>query len=399
MNSKPASYPANPSKRIGIAIELDHLVPWHYDCCEGILSYGRSRGWSCTIDPKVMEDDSTGQVGWAYDGIVGRIDAEVAQVARARGIPMVNHWNNSPAKGLSSVAIDYRASAQMIGEHLVTCGYRHLGYLDRYGLEDSPAVIQGLGQAAADAGLAPPTMRLVEPETEFKDDMVCYRDFLGDSVRWLAGFDSPVGLYIGDIAMARYVAQRCLRAGLKIPEEVGIVLWSDDVSTHTISPTLSGMEHDWFKVGYEAAALLDELMQGQEVHPKHRLVTSTRLVQRESTDVFLCEDELVKEAMQYIAEHCRQTLTIEDVAEALHVSERTLRRKFDTVLGRTVPDEIKRLRIERLKVMVQETNQPIGEIAEAFGFSSGGQFSRYFSTAAGMPPTAYRKKYGKKDEG
>ena len=150
--------------------------------------------------------------------------------------------------------------------------------------------------------------------------------------------------------------------------------------------------------GEGGAGVLDELMQGQEVTPQHRRVTSTRLGQRESTEVFLCEDELVKEAMQYIAEHCRQTLKIDDVAEALHVSERTLRRKFDTVLGRTVPDEIKRLRIERLKLIVEETNQPIGEIAEAFGFSSGGQFSRYFSTAAGMPPTAYRKKYGKKDE-
>jgi transcriptional regulator GlxA family with amidase domain len=55
-----------------------------------------------------------------------------------------------------------------------------------------------------------------------------------------------------------------------------------------------------------------------------------------------------------------------------------------------------RLRIDRLKRMVQETDQPLSVMAYAFGFSTAGQFSRYFSRAVGMPPSTYRKKFEKR---
>lgn len=397
MNSKPTSNPANPSKRIAIAIDLDDSVPWHHDCCAGILHYGEAQGWSCSIDPLFMDHARSGAVA-CYDGVVGRIDAEVAQAAQAQGTPVVNHWNNSPAKDLPSLAIDNRVSGQMAGEHLITCGYRSLGYLGVQGDLAASHCVEGLSRVAADTGLAPPAVRLLEEGFTFTDSREAFGRFLDEVDDWLTGLTAPAGLFVADVTMARYVVQRCGRLGLAVPGDVGIVAWNDNASTTALSPSLSVLDNDWFKVGYQAAALLDELMQGKKVHPQHRVVAPDRLIVRESTDVFLCEDALVKEAMQYIAAHCRQTLTIEDVAEALHVSERTLRRKFDAVLDRTVPDEIKRLRIDRLKLMVEQTDQLIGEIAEAFGFSSGGQFSRYFSTAVGMPPSAYREKFGGKTE-
>ena len=390
--------PAKPTKRIAIAVDLTHVVPWHYDCCEGALQYGREQGWSCTVDPFLLAPGSP-EPTHAYDGVVGRIDAEVAQAAREQGIPVVNHWMNSPLKDLPSVGFDNRAGGQLAGEHLLACGYRSLGLLELEDVASAPSVLEGLGRAAADAGLEPPTVCLFDQAFRSSSGREAFCRIVDEIDRWLAGIKTPIGVYVGDAMMAQYVAQRCNRLGLSVPGEVGIVAWSDDTCATAISPSLSALEHDWFAVGYQAAAMLDELMQGKAVHPQHRLVAPTRLIQRDSTDVFLCEDALVKEAMQYIAEHCRQELTALDVAEALHVSDRTLYRRFDEVLGRSIKDEIKRLRTDRLKLMVEETQMSLGEIAEMFGFSSSGQFSRYFSTAVGMPPSAYRKKFGVKEEG
>ena len=173
----------------------------------------------------------------------------------------------------------------------------------------------------------------------------------------------------------------------------------DDWTGPAISPGLSIIDHGWFGLGYQAAAMIDGLMRGKASYPLHGLVTPDRLIQRDSTDVFLCEDALVKQAMQYIAEHCRQELTVVEVADALNVSDRTLYRRFDEVLGRPIKDEIKRLRAERLKVMVEETQMPLKQIAEMYGFSTPTQFSRYFKDAMGMTPSAYRKKYGGQGEG
>ena len=88
---------------------------------------------------------------------------------------------------------------------------------------------------------------------------------------------------------------------------------------------------------------------------------------------------------------------MEAVAQAVGTSGRTLYRKFDEVRGRSIKGEIKRLQAERLKVLVQETQMPLNEIAQSFGFSSPTQFTRFFKDASGMTPSAYRKKYGKQE--
>ena len=400
MPQSPPNHSAGPAKHIAIAIDLDHTVPWHHDCCEGILNFGQSRGWVCSIDPLLMvQGDAAQRQGQnGYDGVVGRIDASVAETARAQGIPVVNHWSNSPTKGLPIVEIDGRAGGQMVGEHLLTCGYRTLGLLDSRINKGYAQIEEGLGRVADGAGLEPPSLCLLDMDYDVAASRDVFGRFLETIDRWLKSLKTPAGLYISDVTLARYLAQRCVHLGLSVPQDIGIVAWNDDMSAMAVSPTLSALEHDWFKVGYEAAAMLDELMQGKAVHPLHRLITPDRIIQRDSTDVFLCEDELVRKAMQYIAENCRSELKVQDVAEALHVSDRTLYRRFDQEMGRSIKDEIKRLRIDRLKLVVQETQMPLGEIADSFGFSSAGQFSRYFGGIVGMTPSAYRVKFGAKDE-
>ena len=142
MNQTSPTNPINPTKRVAIAIDLGPVVPWHYDCCEGILAYGREQGWSCTVDPFLLESASPDS--HAYDGVVGRIDAGVAQAARDQGIPAVNHWMSSPVKDLPSVGIDKRSCGQMAGEHLVACGYRQLCLIDLDDVVGSPLVVEGL---------------------------------------------------------------------------------------------------------------------------------------------------------------------------------------------------------------------------------------------------------------
>jgi len=147
---------SNKPKRIAIAIELDEPYPHHYDCCRGIQRYADERGnWLTVIDPHLV--GMTGQAGLAeYDGIVGRIGSRAAEEARARGIPAVNHWFNSPAKDLPGVFADFHEGGRIAGEHLLARGFRHFGYLgiarDRVGYLE----LAGFEQAIKAQGFAPP---------------------------------------------------------------------------------------------------------------------------------------------------------------------------------------------------------------------------------------------------
>jgi AraC-like DNA-binding protein len=67
-----------------------------------------------------------------------------------------------------------------------------------------------------------------------------------------------------------------------------------------------------------------------------------------------------------------------------------LKRKFRASLGRTIAEEITRLRLERAKRRLVETEAPLKEIALSAGFPTANHFTKVFSRVEGISPTQYR---------
>ena len=376
-------------KRIAIAIELDHPVPWHLDCYQGILHYASEHDWACVVDPYLV--GMTGQSDVSdYDGVVGRITQEAAQSVTEHGIPVVNHWQNSPVQDLPSVLFDYQEGARLAGEHLVSCGYRRFAHLGISSQEVNRLGLSGLTEAVAAHGFSEPDI------FEFSHDFEADREGVIHMRRvltsWLKAQTSPIGVLAQNSVTARYLAQICGEMGLKVPDDVGIAVQLGDlVLSMAASPTLSVVDSDYFGLGYASANYLDELMSGKSSDEQPRRIIPTDLIVRESSDFYLSSDPMVTDAMRYIADHCRQTLRVEDLAEALHTSRRTLERRFEEIVGRSVYSEIARLRAEYVKRQLVETDRPLAGIAEDCGFSSASHFTRFFSNVVGMTPSAYRK--------
>ena len=377
------------SRRIAIAIELDHPVPWHLDCYQGILNYAAKHDWACVVDPYLV--GMTGQTDISdYDGVVGRITREAADSAAAHGIPVVNHWQNSPVENLPSVLFDFHEGARLAGEHLVGCGYRRFAHMGISSQAVNELDLSGLTEAVEAHGFAPPEI------FEFAHDFEASREGVVHMRRvltsWLTAQKSPVGVLSQTSVAARYLAQICAEMGKQVPEDVGIVVQlGDHVLSMAVSPTLTLVDSDYFGIGYKSARYLDELMSGPGTEQGVRRIVPSRLIVRESTDFYLSSDPLVTEAMRYIADNCRQTLRVEDLADAMNTSRRTLERRFEEVVGRSVYSEVSRLRAEYVKRQLIDTDRPMSEIAQDCGFSSASHFTRFFSNIVGMTPSAFRK--------
>ena len=108
------------------------------------------------------------------------------------------------------------------------------------------------------------------------------------------------------------------------------------------------------------------------------------------------EDDDVKQALYFIQEHARKIIRVSDVTEAIGVSRRVLEKRFRKIVGHTVLEEIRQVRIELISQMLVETNLSISKIAVSFGFSDISNMVRYFKAKKGLTPLNYRKKYGKK---
>ena len=214
--------------------------------------------------------------------------------------------------------------------------------------------------------------------------------------RWLQSLPKPLGLMACNDDRARQVAEACKLADVSVPGQLGIIgADNDEVVCGLSDPPLSSIAVNFDRAGYEAAGTLDSLMAGRVPVPGRILARATHVVVRRSTDFVAVEDDAVAKALRFIRAAIRgQELNVGVVARNAGVSRRLLETRFRRELGYSVLDEIRRVRTDKIAQLLVETLMPVREIAEALGFADIRHFARYFRSAKGMSPLAYRKTLG-----
>jgi len=99
----------------------------------------------------------------------------------------------------------------------------------------------------------------------------------------------------------------------------------------------------------------------------------------------------VRRCMQLLSEHLDEDVRADDLAGQLDVSTAYLQRIFRQTQGMTIVEYLNRLRIERSKLLLTLTDDPIVDIAVASGFNSRQHFSRVFTAQEGVSPQKYRQ--------
>lgn len=102
---------------------------------------------------------------------------------------------------------------------------------------------------------------------------------------------------------------------------------------------------------------------------------------------------IIYRAKLYIIEHLAETLTMDRVANHLHLSERHLSRLFNQELGQSFSTFIRKERIRKAGILLSDSNIPIKDIAIQTGFSSVHYFTNVFSKEMDMPPGKFRDKF------
>ena len=98
--------------------------------------------------------------------------------------------------------------------------------------------------------------------------------------------------------------------------------------------------------------------------------------------------------MQYTKQYYNQGITLEEIAEKLHVSEEYLSSQFKKETGSTFSETIRRYRIENVKGLLLKSSLKLNQIADMVGYSDPKYMSKVFKEEVGMLPLEYRKKNG-----
>lgn len=103
-------------------------------------------------------------------------------------------------------------------------------------------------------------------------------------------------------------------------------------------------------------------------------------------------DADVRKLEAHIAEHHAEGFTLDELASLIHVSVRTLQRRFLAATGLTPIQYQQAVRIERGKDLLESDHLPVQEIAAQVGYQDRVAFGRLFKKATGMTPAAYRQR-------
>ncbi|GMA52231.1 bifunctional transcriptional activator/DNA repair enzyme AdaA [Alicyclobacillus contaminans] len=104
----------------------------------------------------------------------------------------------------------------------------------------------------------------------------------------------------------------------------------------------------------------------------------------------LPDDDLVRRTVQYLDAHFSEPLTLEIIADAVHMSPYHLHRTFKRVMQVTPATYVRYKRISEAQRWLRESEISMVELAERLGFGNGGYFSTVFQKVVGMSPTTYR---------
>ena len=106
------------------------------------------------------------------------------------------------------------------------------------------------------------------------------------------------------------------------------------------------------------------------------------------------EDPVVAAAMDYTKDHL-QSVSLDEVCRAVAVSERTLRRQFQSEVGLSWRTYLLHARMLRAMALLAAPGQSVQQTASAVGFDSMGSFTRAFAQFCGETPSSYRRRVNK----
>ncbi|MEI6233072.1 MAG: substrate-binding domain-containing protein [Planctomycetota bacterium] len=381
------------TKVIALAIEIEWPYKHHQDLLKGILKFARPLGWRCEFAPFLGVKDAGKSE--AYDGIIGRVTPQLERHARKHGIPTVNVWLNSPVNTLPNVFPDVAAAGEMAAASFLSRGYRRFGFVGvKSDVNSNRMLLEGFSKPIEARRFA---LSLQWWVGETMGDAHAWKSFQESMCHWMQNSTFPIAVLCGNDVIARYFAESCLRAGLRIPQDVAIMgVGNMDISCEMSEPRLSSIEFGFERVGHQAASLLEQMKTDCRKPSSTILIPPAGVVTRTSTDAFVVTDPDVEKAMRVIQARSKSPVSITDVLAEVPLSRRTLERRFREILGCTIYDEITRSHVERAKHFLVTTRHPLKWVAIRAGFSDPRRLSIVFRKAENITPREYRFRHGKR---
>lgn len=354
----------------------------------GVSRFAHEHGWY------LMFQDRLGfahPFDWTGDGVVATIRGGKRELAFLRhlaelGIPIVDMTFDEPDFPCARVSCDHVAAGRLAAEHFLERNYRSLVFFSI----DWGNVHKRLWRGFTEKTPAQQWIFSREcPKARWND--------WGTVSRWLESKFASAAKPLGALAYSQgesvLLLSAAQRLGIRVPEDFGIVAGGEDQSLLENQPVpITAVDTDMERGAYEAAALLQRLMDGEPAPSDAIEVPPRRIIARRSTDATVATDPLVRAAIDLFVSGLQSGVNVESTAHALGVSRNTLNRRISAELGHSASAELQRQRLKLAKRLLSDTKNKVEYVARMSGFSSASHLGSALRSDCGLSPMAFRNK-------
>ena len=362
----------------------------------GIARFAREQSdWEFTIQPRGMNDPPPSLARWRGDGVISRLsDRRSADAVAALSCPVVELLldDHVPVFG------DDDAIAGMTLDRFETLGFEHFAFFSFGGC----FWVRHRGDSfAAECRRRSLDFDRFEParcELDQRPEPIWREPLEKPLDLWLQHLRKPTAILCANDHQAIRLLNACRRLGLAVPDSVAICgVNNDEHLCEIVAPTLSSVDQNAERIGYEAARLLDLKMNNRPTTDFPKKIAPSKLIERESTDAFLTEDADFCRAWRFIRRRAVEGIRVADVLAEFDLTDKTLERWFKKRFGHTPEREIIMTRLKKATELLETTNDSLRKIAERAGFSSERYFSQAFRREIGISPHRWREKQTRSD--
>lgn len=196
-------------------------------------------------------------------------------------------------------------------------------------------------------------------------------------------FPNQIHYYKNDIPgkfiLLIFSAELIYGMGSRILESLpdkNVISNTEEAALHGIFRDMMGIKENYY----------DMILQGYTNVMMGLLLSHIKLVSAESE-----KSMALREIVKYCSKNYRENITLDSVAEQLHLSKYYISHLLNQKLNRNFREYVNHQRIAQACLLLRETDTKIVDIAEMVGFGTLRSFNRSFKTVIGVSPICYRE--------
>jgi LacI family transcriptional regulator len=378
------------SQKLKVALLVQTSSEWSRQVIAGVAEYASQNGyWDFWIEPRGLYEDLRLPSDWSGDGIICRLtgDAMAVELA-ARYLPTVNvSWLHVHSLRFPKVVSDEAACGEMAADYFIDGGWTHIAYVGPppslpYSDQLSNAFEQRLSRVKID-------LHVYEQKTSTR--LVTVRDQQTRIGDWLSSLPKPTAILVWSTTIGHEITQIAASRGITVPDQIALLAVELDPLISSLTPIpIAYIDQSPRRVGIAAAELLAHLIKGGSPPEKPILIPPRKIAARLSVDAMFTDDCKVRSAVEFIRNNASQAIQVNDVAEHVGMSRRSIESSFLKQLNKTPSAVIRQTKISLAQHLLSETELRVQEVADRVGFFHLETFLRFFKRETGLTPTEYR---------